>query len=56
LRGRLPGHAIPTLILDIPGGHGKVPAGESHLVREPDGSWRAGNPWGNEHAYPPGSV
>ncbi|WP_337876470.1 lysine-2,3-aminomutase-like protein [Elioraea sp.] len=54
LRGRLPGHAIPTLILDIPGGHGKVPAGESHLARGPDGSWRARDPWGEDHAYPPG--
>lgn len=52
LRGRLPGHAIPTLILDIPGGHGKVPAGESHLVRA-GGGWIATDPWGAAHAYPP---
>ncbi len=56
LRGRLPGHAIPTLILDIPGGHGKVSAGESQLVRDPDSSWRAYDPWGNEHPYPQGFV
>jgi lysine 2,3-aminomutase len=52
LRGRLPGHAIPTLILDIPGGHGKVPAGESHLVRAGE-AWVATDPWGAPHAYPP---
>ncbi|WP_439577552.1 lysine-2,3-aminomutase-like protein [Elioraea sp.] len=51
LRGRLPGHAIPTLILDIPGGHGKVPAGESHLARAGDG-WVATDPLGVSHAYP----
>lgn len=52
LRGRLPGHAIPTLILDIPGGHGKVPAGESHLARAGT-DWVATDPWGAPHAYPP---
>lgn len=51
LRGRLPGHAIPTLILDIPGGHGKVPAGESHLVRAGE-DWIATDPWGAPHVYP----
>ena len=44
--------AIPTLILDIPGGHGKVPAGESHLVHTGEG-WVATDPWGAPHAYPP---
>jgi lysine 2,3-aminomutase len=52
LRGRLPGHAIPTLILDIPGGRGKVPAGESHVARAGE-DWIATDPWGAAHAYPP---
>lgn len=52
LRGRLPGHAIPTLVLDIPGGHGKVPAGESHLAPAGEG-WLATDPRGIAHAYPP---
>jgi lysine 2,3-aminomutase len=51
LRGRLPGHAIPTLILDIPGGHGKVPAGESHLARA-GADWIATAPGGGRHPYP----
>ena len=46
LRGRIPGHALPTYVVDIPGGHGKVPVGESHaeadgggwVLRAPDGS------------------
>ena len=38
LRGRVSGLAWPTYVLDIPGGHGKVPIGPDYL--EPDGSVR----------------
>ncbi|NPD68457.1 lysine-2,3-aminomutase-like protein [Lichenicola cladoniae] len=43
LRGRVTGLAWPTYVLDIPGGHGKVPIGPDYLdpaagtVRDPDG-------------------
>ena len=42
LRGRVTGLAWPTYVLDIPGGHGKVPVGPEYLdaddhVRDPDG-------------------
>ena len=42
LRGRVTGLAWPTYVLDIPGGHGKVPVGPAYLdaddhVRDPDG-------------------
>ncbi len=41
LRGRVTGLAWPTYVLDIPGGHGKVPIGPSYLhgssVRDPHG-------------------
>lgn len=43
LRGRLSGLAMPTYVLDIPGGHGKVPIGPDYLdqdrttVRDPSG-------------------
>ena len=33
LRGRLSGLAQPTYVLDIPGGHGKVPVGPGYLAR-----------------------
>ena len=33
LRGRLSGLAQPTYVLDIPGGHGKVPVGPNYLAR-----------------------
>ena len=43
LRGRVTGLAWPTYVLDIPGGHGKVPIGPLYLdpddhVRDPSGS------------------
>ncbi len=38
LRGRVTGLAWPTYVLDIPGGHGKVPIGPGYL--EPDGAVR----------------
>jgi lysine 2,3-aminomutase len=48
LRGRLPGHALPTYVVDLPGGHGKVPVAESHAVSEP-GGWAVEDPWGGVH-------
>jgi lysine 2,3-aminomutase len=53
LRGRVTGLAWPTYVLDIPGGHGKVPIGPGYLdgdgVRDPAGQWR-------KLAPPPASV
>jgi lysine 2,3-aminomutase len=48
LRGTISGLCQPTYILDIPGGHGKVPVGASYLdhgVVE--------DPQGHIHSYPP---
>lgn len=53
LRGRLSGLAQPTYVLDIPGGHGKVPVGPNYL-RQNAGGWKVRDPQGEEHAYPPG--
>ena len=47
LRGRVTGLAWPTYVLDIPGGHGKVPIGPGYLE---DGAVR--DPWGELHARP----
>jgi lysine 2,3-aminomutase len=52
LRGRLTGIAQPTYVLDIPGGHGKVPVGPAYVhvcaqgleIEDPDGA---------RHPYPP---
>ena len=48
IRGRLSGLCQPTYVLDIPGGHGKVPVGPGYL----DGG-EVEDPWGQRHVYPP---
>jgi lysine 2,3-aminomutase len=50
LRGRLSGLALPTYVLDIPGGHGKVPIGPSYLEPTPEG-WHVTDYCGDVHAY-----
>lgn len=50
LRGRLSGAALPTYMLDIPGGHGKVPIGPGYLVATDEG-WRVTDPRGDQHSY-----
>ncbi len=51
LRARLSGLAMPTYVLDIPGGHGKVPIGPQSI--RPDGAGRhvVTGPQGEEHVY-----
>jgi lysine 2,3-aminomutase len=48
LRGRISGLCQPTYVLDIPGGHGKVPVGPSYL-----GEGVVEDPGGTAHTYPP---
>jgi lysine 2,3-aminomutase len=49
LRGRLSGLAQPTYVLDIPGGHGKVPVGPAYTA---DDNTRVIDPAGSWHIYP----
>ncbi len=49
LRGRISGLALPTYVIDIPGGHGKVPVGPDYLI----GDGRVRDPWGAAHALAP---
>ncbi|MDG2148838.1 MAG: KamA family radical SAM protein [Planctomycetota bacterium] len=35
LRGTIPGHALPRYLLDVPGGHGKVPLERSWVTAKP---------------------
>jgi lysine 2,3-aminomutase len=49
LRGRLSGLAQPTYVLDIPGGHGKVPVGPSYVGEDGRAVFDAR---GELHAYP----
>jgi len=50
LRGRLSGTCLPHYILDLPGGHGKVPLGPDYLQPDGDG-WLVRDPQGNLHRY-----
>ncbi|RGP37688.1 lysine-2,3-aminomutase-like protein [Pseudotabrizicola alkalilacus] len=50
LRGRLSGTALPTYVLDIPGGYGKVPIGPEYLAQDPQG-WTVTDPNGQPHRY-----
>jgi lysine 2,3-aminomutase len=52
LRGHLSGLAQPTYVLDIPGGHGKVPVGPGFAAPDGDGSWRISDRAGVIHTYP----
>jgi lysine 2,3-aminomutase len=52
LRGRISGLALPTYVLDVPGGHGKVPVGPQYLDADaPIAS--VVDVQGARHAYPP---
>jgi len=53
LRGRVSGLCQPTYVLDLPGGHGKVPVGPGYLAGDLDGCVSVEDPWGKAHAYPP---
>jgi lysine 2,3-aminomutase len=54
LRGRASGLCQPTYVLDIPGGHGKVPIGPVWLrPHGMDGAWQVEDCRGACHAYPP---
>jgi lysine 2,3-aminomutase len=50
LRTRLSGLALPTYVLDIPGAHGKVPAGPAYLAETATG-YTVVDPHGQSHAY-----
>ena len=55
LRGRYSGLCQPTFVLDIPGGHGKVPVGPTYLSAVAPGDQRCVilDPDGRSHLYPP---
>ncbi len=52
LRGRLSGLAQPAYVIDVPGGHGKMPIGPSYLEPTGDaGEYRIIGYQGGRHAY-----
>ena len=54
LRGRVSGLCQPSYVLDIPGGHGKVPIGPHYATpgSAPE-QWLVEDPAGTRHRYPP---
>jgi lysine 2,3-aminomutase len=50
LRARLSGLAQPTYVLDVPGGHGKVPIGPGYLGDDPD-ALLVEDAFGGHHRY-----
>jgi lysine 2,3-aminomutase len=51
LRGSVSGLCQPTYVLDIPGGHGKVPIGPEYVRTQGDGSYAVVDYQGNPHGY-----
>jgi lysine 2,3-aminomutase len=51
LRGRISGLAMPAYVLDIPGGHGKVPIAPAPILRDEPGHYRVRDANGVEHDY-----
>jgi lysine 2,3-aminomutase len=57
LQGRVSGLCRPTYVLDIPGGHGKVPAGRAWIDGpDEEGRYEVRDPAGISHRYPPEAV
>jgi len=54
LQGRISGLCLPKYMLDIPGGHGKIPIGPGYLsVQNPDGTYDVMDRRGQTHVYVP---
>ena len=51
LRGRITGTALPTYVLDIPGGFGKVPINGDHVRAIAQGLWEVTDWRGATHSY-----
>ncbi len=56
LRGRVSGLCQPTYVLDIPGGHGKVPISAASVRMAAEGCYTVSDWQGREHLYPPASM
>lgn len=52
LRGHTSGYAVPTFVVDTPGGGGKVPVGPNYIVSQSPGKIILRNYEGGIYAYP----
>lgn len=55
LRGHTTGYAIPQLVIDAPGGGGKIPLNPNYVIRSDDNEIRVRNYEGREFLYPEAS-
>jgi lysine 2,3-aminomutase len=53
LRARVSGLAMPTYVIDIPGGYAKVPLESANVEKIGDNRWRIRDHVGKWHQYPP---
>lgn len=51
LRGHTTGYAVPTFVVDLPGGGGKVPVGPDYVLSRIGNTWRFRNYAGAEYCY-----
>ncbi len=51
LRGHTSGYAVPTLVIDAPGGGGKIPIGPQYLVSHEGGRYTLRNYAGDQYVY-----
>ncbi|MEO7995568.1 MAG: lysine 2,3-aminomutase, partial [bacterium] len=51
LRGHTTGYAVPTFVVDLPGGGGKVPVGPEYVMAREGNTWRFRNYEGKEYEY-----
>ena len=51
LRGHTSGYAVPTYVVDAPGGGGKIPVQPETIVGRDGDTWRLENWAGNEYTY-----
>ncbi len=51
LRGHTSGYAVPTFVVDAPGGGGKIPVQEDTIVGFDDGVWKLRNWAGRTYSY-----
>jgi lysine 2,3-aminomutase len=51
LRGHITGYAVPTYVIDAPGGGGKVPVQRQTILGYEDGEWRIRNWQGKTYTY-----
>jgi lysine 2,3-aminomutase len=51
MRGYTTGYAIPTFVVDAPGGGGKIPIDPNYIVRKEEGQYILRNYYGQEYTH-----